>query len=134
MRFSLRYAAVWSLLVIALFSLLFAAKAQLNGVIARTSVQPEHADYAVNATGRISTRGLVAAWRGEGNASDRTGQGCARNHLFAGLLGRLFVCDTPQSDARSYKRRFTGSNQCFGSIVRYHCWLDSPDGMIPMAG
>ncbi|MES2460959.1 MAG: LamG domain-containing protein [Armatimonadota bacterium] len=32
------------------------------------------ADYGVNAMGRISPRGLVAAWRGDGSALDRAGQ------------------------------------------------------------
>jgi hypothetical protein len=36
---------------------------------------PERPEYAINAKGAISGRGLVGAWRGDGDARDRSGGG-----------------------------------------------------------
>ena len=70
MKFIFRFAFTGQVLLLMIaFSLLLSARAQDNPPPAAM----EHPEYAVNARGRISTRGLVAAWRGDGNASDRKG-------------------------------------------------------------
>ncbi|MBC8104278.1 MAG: LamG domain-containing protein [Cytophagales bacterium] len=78
----------------------------------------EHPEYAVNAAGRISTRGLVAAWRGDGDARDRVGRSSGSAHggvsFVPAMVGRGFYFNgtdggvtIPDTDALRLSRSLT---------------------------
>lgn len=95
--------------MIAFLSLPVILAASLAAQAQETPSPPERPEYRINAAGRISTRGLISAWRGDGSAADRA----SRNHgtiyggvtfvpamvgqgfRFNGVDGRISVPDAP---------------------------------------